>query len=1600
MLRHSTILFLVFSIFSLPALFSQSSDTLSTSDARLFLYQIPSESSVLIEGLQKGSNYLLQFTKHDVSSECFPFLAESNSRFHSFKKQNEFITYEFKAIGSSEKLALSTSCAIEQPKDYMLSVVCMDCPDKSISRSSAPIQVVQNDDEQYLIEEVFITGGCFDVDNITKDGHPNQFGVFSNGDASLDASEGIILSTGKAVDAPGPNDDRGTSSGFSTSGGDADLRALLPAGSGSIGDVVSLEFDFTPTVDQVSFEYVFASEEYCEFVNSTFNDVFGFFISGPGINGRFSNNAINIAQIPGSADFVAINSVNYEETNQYYKSNIKQPGGIFGIFQDLSDIFGDGCTSGEIFESAPYADYIQYDGFTTLLTAVADVIPCETYHIKLVIGDVGDKALDSAVFLKANSFNAGGSATASVNVPNAVDPTGGIAFEGCQDANITFSRAEDDMSDPLQVTFSIADSSSAVAGEDYLPFQNSVTIPRGQMSVSLPIVTIKDDADEPVESIVFELDQACSCEAKTIEFFIVEAPPFTANLGDITTCAGGEITLKPSLEGGVGLKTYNWDDGQSLDSIEVTIDQATSYTVTVTDQCDVTAEATAQITIEEQTATIQGAQKICNGDRQGEIEINLSGVGPWNLTYTRDGEEQPVIEVLESPYSFQENTAGLYQIVEAESGGCLAEGEGEAELLVSELSIDHAQQNPTCFNTADGNITTTIGGNGQDLQYEWTTGSTERNLLDLEAGFYSLSITDNLDCVFTLDSIELIAPPAITAGIVAEDTINCITSFIPEPEITIEGGTPGHIFNIVDANGEVVEADQIGAGNFTVEVMDAVGCELKETFLVQADTTKPMAKARGKDNLSCKILEINLSGEDSSEEAGRYTYLWTTGDGNLVSDETTLSPVIDAPGLYQLVVTDWTNGCQGKDAVTVLANYDKPQSEIADPSTLNCQITETNIVGTLISSITDYSVEWKTEEGNIVSGQTDLSASVDAPGTYRMVITDEENGCKDSSIVNIIQDIAVPRVAILEDPVITCTAQNVTVVATVDGLAEDERTFSWNFPSPESIVSNRNTLEPVVSQPGEYTITVNNVSNFCESTVTARVSIDTLPPLADAGESFVFTCDLVTADLEGTSDGDNDYRWSTEDGSIEEGVQTLRPAISQAGNYELKVISNTNGCTATSRVTITEDPNRPEAIIAPPADLNCLNTTLPLNAEASSQGAIMDYRWRTEDGVLVDSSDPIRPIIGKEGSYQLQVINTESNCVGIAEVIVSLDTIAPIAFINPAKDFDCHTTTMQLDGTGSSKGDDFVYAWNTEDGSIEADATTLFPTIGEPGTYSLLITSSKNGCSKEQSLIVEENIPRSAMVEKVDPLCPNETGSINVSDVEGGIGPYRYSIDGGNSYQSVQTFDRIPAGTYAISIIDNNDCALTDQVNIVAPEEIELELDAEVNISLGDSATLKPRTNLPANEIADIIWSPPIGLSCDDCMQPMARPIKSQTYQLRVMDTNGCEATTTVQFLVDTNPDIYVPNAFSPNNSDGVNDRFTVFARASSIRVVKILRIFDRWGTLVFEKANFDPNDPNLGWDGRFNNQPMRPQVFVYFAEVEMIDDRDLMIRGDVALVE
>ena len=115
-----------------------------------------------------------------------------------------------------------------------------------------------------------------------------------------------------------------------------------------------------------------------------------------------------------------------------------------------------------------------------------------------------------------------------------------------------------------------------------------------------------------------------------------------------------------------------------------------------------------------------------------------------------------------------------------------------------------------------------------------------------------------------------------------------------------------------------------------------------------------------------------------------------------------------------------------------------------------------------------------------------------------------------------------------------------------------------------------------------------------------------------------------------------------------------------------------------------------------------------------------------------------------------------------------------------------------------------------------------------------------------------------------------------------------------------------------------------------------------------------------------------------------------------IEDTDGCKAVDSILITVEFTPKVYVPNVFSPNN-DGLNDTFYLFG--DGIAEVKILRIFDRWGEKVFEKANFPANEPLYGWDGYFKGKPMNSDVYAYYATINFLDGSEKIVKGDVTLL-
>ncbi|MEO1712433.1 MAG: choice-of-anchor L domain-containing protein, partial [Bacteroidota bacterium] len=904
-----------------------------------------------------------------------------------------------------------------------------------------------------LVEDVFIGGDCFEVTSTTYAGSVASRGTFAGGTSSIGIESGVVLSTGNVGQITGPNNV--SNSGQGVGGGtDPDL-ALLSVG--ALDDAAVLEFDFEPTVPQISFRYVFASEEYCDFANSTFNDAFGFFLSGPGINGTFSNNAINIAQLPGGAGAVSINNVNHINNAIYYIGNIP-PGD-----DQLATL---ACTGHPVNNTVSVQD-IQFDGFTVILTAVANVIPCETYHIKLAVADALDDSYDSAVFLEANSFDAGGSAEIAADVPITQSTT---AYEGCGVGFFNFTRTSGDINTPYVVNYTVG--GTATPGVDYSPLPTSIVIPPGQTTISIPVTAFEDFIVEGTESIILVLDEPCNCDGFTAELFIEDIPEITIDMEDVEACAGLPIQIFPAVDGGVPPLFYQWSNGSGAPFYIDVASADETVSLTVNDICGQSTTETVDIDVFELEATISGSVSLCGGGI-GQLQVDFNGDAPWTINYTVDG--GPPIEVSDiedNPYFLPVTEQGVYEIVSVISNGCQGTPFGTGEVTGAELNLTANLTNSSCFGGSDGIIDLVVDG-GPPFTYNWSNGVTVEDPNNLPAGIYSVTVTDGTGC--TGEESFVISEP-VDLDITVDEVIgvDCSNPTGGSISISVGGGTPGYTYNW--SNGTTLEdAVDLSAGTYTIIVTDGNGCALDSSIAVLGDTNIPIADVQVLQELTCDTTEISLNGSGSTV-GDSIIYEWVVLSGGDISGPLDqASTTINGGGTYELTVTDTENGCFSTASVIVVPNDAPPLADAGPEQTLTCAIASLDLQGS--GTGVNLTYDWTTLDGNIISGNAQPNPTIDASGTYTLIVVDEDNGCTDTASVLVVEDITPPTV----DPGAAPTVDCAITTAILDGSgssAGPEFMYQWTT-TGGVIIGDPTTINPEVEGAGIYQLFITNTDNGC-----------------------------------------------------------------------------------------------------------------------------------------------------------------------------------------------------------------------------------------------------------------------------------------------------------------------------------------------------------------------------------------------------------------------------------------------------------------------------------------------------------------------------------------
>ena len=448
--------------------------------------------------------------------------------------------------------------------------------------------VDESQSPETLVGEVLLGTGVevFDIEfNGGDAAAPNiQMARFSGGSSIFGMESGIILATGGASVAEGPNNfpsahvplPLGTSLHA-----EPDLEILTaPA---AVRDVAVLTFSFVALGDVLRFRYVFASEEYNEYTCSSYNDVFGFFISGPGItpDGPFENGAQNLARIPGTNIPVAINTVNQGFAGEFGTSMICQVQNP--NWQQHSLYFIDN-------ENNPDPATTQFDGYTKPFYIEVPVICGETYRIKLAIADAVDDKNDSAVLIEANSFASIPPLTAQTSVIRPDDE--GRLLEGCSTLNIQLNRSD---SAAMETVFLEARNLTNV--QSILPdLPESVTFYPNKGRVELNIPVLDDAVTQGVRSFAIDVLQVAACSVDTsrtpLELVLNDAPPLDVEYDHslVVDCNDPSV-ISIDVSGGNPPYSIQWDHPSAEGfHFEIHTDQILTLNAIISDDCNIHTE--------------------------------------------------------------------------------------------------------------------------------------------------------------------------------------------------------------------------------------------------------------------------------------------------------------------------------------------------------------------------------------------------------------------------------------------------------------------------------------------------------------------------------------------------------------------------------------------------------------------------------------------------------------------------------------------------------------------------------------------------------------------------------------------------------------------------------------------------------------------------------------------------------------------------------------------------------------------------------------------------------------------------------------------------
>jgi gliding motility-associated-like protein len=770
-------------------------------------------------------------------------------------------------------------------------------------------------DQSFTIEEYvndILLGTGVEATNITFTGSMVQLGFLTEGEGTdFPVGEGLVLSTEGALNAQvGEAQTIPFDEGVL---GEPDLLAIANSVPPLIGqdfvvggmfDVCLLEFDFVATGDTVSFNYSFGSDEYLVFVNSQYNDIFAFLLSGPGLNGPFNSpvgfpdGAINIAGVPDSNPPlpITISSVNNVLNEEYYVDNQFPNEGI-GV-----------------------------NGYTHLFVANSPVQCGETYHIKLAIADGSDSGLESIVVLEAGSF----SSNAVVQIDLSIDvggPEANTIYEDCGEAVLTFTRPEMSILEIEEMVI-ITYEGEALNGVDYTQLPDTVFFAPGVSVVSFPVSGIIDGITEGPELVHFNILNLAACNGggvnSTFEFYISDIPdPMVVEGFDAEICLNTSIDLEPLITGGYGNFSYEWSTTEITDLINVSPLTTTAYNVIVSDTCGMPSDdADFNITVLDLpnlTVTLDPIDFIVGCDNGVEVTATAEG-GDGDYSYAWTDEDGAGLFGFGNTLWVNSWTQAEEINIEVTDGcGFAAIASTNVEYDVPELTLEVASMiEINCGGqvtiepvvTGSGQVWYTWYENGMWMDYQPTyTVNGDVNIT------LTVEVSDNCGTQVSQDIEIVIIAPELLVSLIDEVSGPCTEIFQFEPSVS--GGSPGFTYSWSSDGSNLGTEESLTFQNnestiIFFNVSDNCNQSVQDSILVTIESIAPVVDLGEDIYASCvDLTQLDVSVTDGVPD---FSFVWTV-EGEVVSTASSLSHQTYETDMIYCTVSD-ACGYEHTDSLT------------------------------------------------------------------------------------------------------------------------------------------------------------------------------------------------------------------------------------------------------------------------------------------------------------------------------------------------------------------------------------------------------------------------------------------------------------------------------------------------------------------------------------------------------------------------------------------------------------------------------------------------------------------------------------------------------------